>query len=235
MARATRFPLAKLRLGRSKTASRAEKSEAKVRRPVQARRRMPGHWNSTDRSTKARSAALRLLVHVHDDAAKEGERGAVGGVEGAQDLGRGRDQEDEQRQQRQEGVVGDGGGAVGPVVVPEAIEGAPGEPRRVPDHTRFWGRAGRISTRLRWAPSRVRSRSRTAPATSSGVSIHEASARGRAAEGRVHRARGQGRDLDPVLADLEHEAGRRAGRGRPCSRSRRPCPRWDCCPPAKRP
>ena len=41
---ATRLCLAKLRPGTPKTSSSAEKSEAKMRRDVQASRRRPGHW-----------------------------------------------------------------------------------------------------------------------------------------------------------------------------------------------
>ena len=155
---------------------------------VQARRRMRGplELDGPLDERRARARSVRS-VHVHDHAAEEGERAAIGRVEGAEDLATPtRDQEDEEGQQRQQRVVGDGRGAVGPVVVQEAIERAPGEPRgRWPDHTRFCGRAGRISTRLRWAPSRARSRSRTARATSSAVQHpRRVAARAAAAEAR---------------------------------------------------
>src|SRR5260221_14750099 len=66
-------------------------------------------------------------------------------------------------------------------MVLETEEGLPGEPEAEAegvDQTRFWGRAGRISARLRWAPSRVPRRSRIVCATSSAVSIQDASPRG---------------------------------------------------------
>ena len=50
--------MAKLRPGTPKTSSSAEKSEAKMRREVQASRMRPGHWKRFAFSTNERSASI---------------------------------------------------------------------------------------------------------------------------------------------------------------------------------
>ena len=87
---------------------------------------------------------------------------------------------------------------------------------------RFCGRAGRISTRLEWAPSRMRRRSTTVWATSSADSIQEVSAGARRpANRRVDGAGGDRGDLDRPGGAPRASGRSRSGRGPPCWRSRR--------------
>ena len=219
MARATRLPLAKLRPGTPKTRSSAEKSDAKMRREVQASRSRPASWKRSARSTNVRSASSDALVHVDHHAAEQEQACRwYAGVERAHHGHAERDQEDQQRQQRQQRVVRDGGRAVGAVVVLEAHEGAPGRcaagPCRI---TAAVGAAAAASRRGSGGRRRACAAGpATAPATSSRLQ-HPASASraspGIAAEARVDGAGGDGRDLHALLADLEHQAGREVVEG----------------------
>src|SRR5206468_12492128 len=55
--RASRLPLANPGPGHSKAVARAEKSEAKMRREVQANRKIAGNWKRTARFTKLPKAS----------------------------------------------------------------------------------------------------------------------------------------------------------------------------------